>query len=210
MKKILLFLVPFLLIFSCTVTKRVHQKGYHVKWNKSIDKNSSDKSSESLKESDNLEAFEKEDIQSLSKNQKEKTIKNSSVDTEIEKQLSKNSNEPDKKDVLRSKKVAKDIDTIEEPHDSKNQIEEDELKHENPEKRRFPLAIFLIIILLLMIPFSIISFVLSLLIWSGVAALFGYTLIAEILGVFLAAVLIISLFYGLFYLFFLIFYSNDP
>ncbi|MEX1192623.1 MAG: hypothetical protein WEA99_11680 [Brumimicrobium sp.] len=206
----LIFLLTSLLLFSCTVSKRVHKKGYHISWNKSIDKNSSDKSYENTKLSDSSEASQNQEIQLSPLNKIVKNKTNSPTQVEVETRRSKTIDTVLEPNIDKSRKTSIQIVETKKTYNTENKIENNNKQPEVPEKRRFPLALFLLIILLLMVPFSVISFVLGLVIWATIAELLAFTLAADILGVFIAALLIVSLFYGLFYIFFILFYSNDP
>lgn len=209
MKKFILLLISFLLILGCTVTKRVHQKGYHIKWNKLIDKSTSNKSIEGIKFNnlDKVISFEDKHIIPYS-HIETKDSADSPNSVKSRTKISKKSSTVAKSDIYKLIHTAIHTDNMKKAYVTK--IDDDEKQQNNPKKRKIPLVIFLVIILLLMVPFSIISLVLGLVIWAGISGMFGYALIAEILGGLLGILSIVLIFYSLFYLFFLLFYSNDP
>ena len=212
MNKFVLLLLPILLLFSCTVTKRVYKSGYFVSWHKIVDEKKA-----IIEELDTvsslpkrIEASKVERLQSSfhGEGQKEKT--NLSSYKEVNRVTSANDSKIEKDSTIKIKQSFFSNDTIPESLTKNQSKQDDKNPIENREKRKFPLGAFLAIILVLLIPFSVFSFALGLIFITLVLDLLSVTLFSGVLGVFLAVIFVIVLFYALFYLFFLLFYSNDP
>lgn len=203
------FLVLLILIFSqCTITKRVHRKGWHVQQPTSWKQQAI---SESYKLDREIEAESKESERTLtSSSSKSSNLVDEPiilVELEIQQKTLNDAleNEAQRGAQFKKKSIFKNI--------KKNFTSSNNTNNpENiPAKRKESFLIFILVISLLVMAGGVVLSIIWMLAYTSLiyGAMAG-GLAMEILAGVLVSIPIIAAYYGLFYLLFSLFYKNDP
>lgn len=210
MTKFLFLLFLFILLYSCSVTKRVHQKGYHIKWKNTLNNCITDKARESLIVYEDPQVFQDEKLEAVKRSDEKGITPLSSNLLEIESMSPNESSsliQPNGNDETIFRHDALQIEQrniIETPiYDNIEPIE-------SKQNRRFPLVLFILLTIVLLVPFSIITGFAGYILWGLIALIVGSALITEILFWFIAVLFISLAFFWLSYLLYSLIYSDDP
>lgn len=210
MTKFLFLLFLFILLYSCSVTKRVHQKGYHIKWKNTLNNSITDKARESLIVYEDPQVFQDEKLEAVKRSDEKGITPLSSNLLEIESMSPNESSsliQPNGNDETIFRHDALQIEQrniIETPiYDNIEPIE-------SKQNRRFPLVLFILLTIVLLVPFSIITGFAGYILWGLIALIVGFALITEILFWFIAVLFISLAFFWLSYLLYSLIYSDDP
>lgn len=207
MTKILLLLFYCVLLCGCSTTKRVHRKGFHVKWNMSYPNRTP------VSCIDCKIAFDIPEVVSFVESQNGKIPSTEVIDNfdgECEEKVTEDIDQKGSK-LSQSSFVFIAMKTSNNEKEWLSTQNEDEYKKDpKGERRQFPLALFIVVIIGLLIPFLIVNGFLGYLIWAFISLLIGTSLITEILFWFIAVLFISLAFFWLSYLLYSRVYSDDP
>lgn len=210
MTKFLFLLFLFILLYSCSVTKRAHQKGYHIKWKNTLNNCITDKARESLIVYEDPQVFQDEKLEAVKRSDEKGITPLSSNLLEIESMSPNESSsliQPNGNDETIFRHDALQIEQrniIETPiYDNIEPIE-------SKQNRRLPLVLFILLTFVLLVLFSFITGFAGYILWGLIALIVGSALITEILFWFIAVLFISLAFFWLSYLLYSLIYSDDP